>query len=57
MDKDFDPYSVEYTFNIQSTEDFFNQLNNRSEEILKSYDCDDDLTLAQDMLRSIGVNV
>lgn len=57
MNKDNKPYNISYTFHIQSVEDFYNQLAQHAEEILQSYDAEDDLTLAQQMLRGIGVNV
>jgi hypothetical protein len=57
MNEEHRPYNIEYTFHIQSAEDFFRQLNERADKILKSYEADEDLTLAQDMLRGIGVNV
>ena len=57
MNEEQKPYNVSYTFHIQSAEDFFRQLNKHADEILESYKADEDLTLAQDMLRGIGVNV
>ena len=57
MNEEQKSYNVSYTFHIQSAEDFFRQLNEHADEILKSYEADEDLTLAQDMLRGIGVNV
>jgi hypothetical protein len=57
MNEENKPYNIEYTFHIQSAEDFFRQLNEHADEILKSYEANEDLTLAQDMLRGIGVNV
>ena len=57
MNEEQKSYNVSYTFHIQSAEDFFRQLNEHADEILKSYEVDEDLSLAQDMLRGIGVNV
>ena len=57
MNEEKQPYNINYTFHIQSVEDFFRQLNEHADEILKSYEAEEDLTLAQDMLRGIGVNV
>ena len=57
MNEEHKPYNISYTFHIQSVEDFFNQLNQHADEILKSYEADEDLTLAQEMLQGIGVNV
>lgn len=57
MSEEQKPYNISYTFHIQSVEDFYNQLAQHAEEILQSYDTEDDLTLAQEMLQGIGVNV
>ena len=57
MNEEQKSYNVSYTFHIQSAEDFFRQLNEHADEILKSYEADEDLSQAQDMLRGIGVNV
>lgn len=53
------PYNINYTFHIQSTEDFYNQLRAyHREDYAREQAVDvEDLKLAQDMLRSIGVNV
>lgn len=56
MNEGSNHYNINYTFNIQSVEDFYNQLNQRSEEILKSYEYNGDVTLANQMLKEIGVN-
>lgn len=59
MNEDHKPYNINYTFHIQSAEDFYNQLRAYHtldlaiEQELET----DDLTLAQKMLRGIGVNV
>lgn len=55
MNKHEKPYHIEYTFHVQSAEDFYRQLHNRADEIVKSYDLTDDTTLAKTMLESIGV--
>jgi hypothetical protein len=57
MNEEHKPYNIEYTFHIQSVEDFYRQLNEHADEILNSYEAEEDLTLAQNMLRGIGVNV
>lgn len=50
---------VSYIFNVQSPEDFYRQLRAyERNDYLNELEIDlDDLTLAQDMLKSIGVNV
>ena len=51
--------NINYKFYIQSPEDFYRQLRAfERNDYLNELEIDtDDLTLAQDMLRSIGVNV
>lgn len=57
--EEHNPYNINYTFHIQSAEDFYNQLrvyhtlDLAVEQELET----DDLTLAQEMLKGIGVNV
>lgn len=52
-------YKIGYTFYIQNAEDFYNQLRAFEQEhglIDQTVDEYTDLTLAQEMLRDIGVN-
>lgn len=58
MDKDKN-YKIGYTFYVQSAEDFYNQLKEFEQEhglIDQTVDEYTDLTLAQEMLKDIGVN-
>ena len=59
MEKDFNWKRIDYVFNVQSPEDFYNQLRAFHREDWKQEQEIDvmDLSLAQDMLRGIGVNV
>jgi hypothetical protein len=57
MNEEQKPYNITYTFHIQSAKDFYRQLNDYDNEILNRYETVEDLTLAQYMLRGIGVNV
>jgi hypothetical protein len=54
MSKD---YSINYTFYVQSAEDFYKQLKEfEREDYLNELEIDvDDCALAQEMLKSIGV--
>lgn len=54
------PYkNISYTFYVQSVEDFYKQLQEyeQKDRFAESEFDTNDLTLAQDMLKSIGVNV
>ena len=59
MNEEHKPYNISYTFHIQSAEDFYNQLRAfHREDYAREQAADlEDLTLAQNMLRGIGVNV
>lgn len=59
MNEEHKPYNISYTFHIQSAEDFYNQLRAfHREDYAREQEIDvDNLELAQDILRSIGVNV
>lgn len=59
MNKEHKPYNIEYTFYIQSAENFYNQLRQfHKEDVEQEQQIDvDTLELAQTMLRGIGVNV
>lgn len=52
-------YNKTYVFYIQNPEDFYSQLRDfHRQDLAQEQDIDvDDLDLAQDMLREIGVNV
>jgi len=56
MSKD---YNINYTFHVQSAEDFYKQLKEfEHDDYLNELEIDvDDCALAQDMLRGIGVNI
>ena len=56
MSKD---YNINYTFHVQSAEDFYKQLKEfERQDHLNELEIDvDDCTLAQDILRGIGVNI
>ena len=56
MSKD---YNINYTFHVQSAEDFYKQLKEfERQDHLNELEIDvDDCTLAQDMLRGISVNI
>jgi len=59
MNEEWNWKPVGYIFNIQSPEDFYNQLRAfHREDYAREQAVDlEDLTLAQDMLRGIGINV
>lgn len=59
MNKEQKPYNIEYTFNIQSAEDFYNQLRAfHREDYAREQEIDvDNLELAQSMLKGIGITV
>jgi hypothetical protein len=59
MNKEQKPYNIEYTFHIQSAEDFYNQLRAfHREDYAREQEIDvDNLELAQSMLKGIGINV
>ena len=58
MSEEHNPYNIEYTFHIQSAEDFYNQLhafNNVDLEKENEIDVSECLE-AREMLKQIGVN-
>ena len=57
-EEEYKPYNISYTFFVQGVEDFYRQLREyERDDYLNELEVDtDDLTLAQDMLKSIGVN-
>lgn len=59
MNEEHKPYNISYTFHIQSAEDFYKMLReyHRVDLEIEQENELDDLALAQDMLRGIGVNV
>lgn len=59
MNEEHKPYKINYTFHIQSTDDFYNQLRAfHREDYAREQEIDlEDLSLAQDMLKSIGVKL
>ena len=59
MEKDFNWKRIDYVFNIQTPEDFYNQLRafHREDWKLEQEIDVTDLSQAQQMLRDIGVNV
>jgi hypothetical protein len=58
MNKEHNPYNIEYTFHIQSAEDFFSQLRAFNKEDLDKENAIDvsDCKEAKEMLQQIGVN-
>ena len=59
MNEEPKPYNINYTFHIQNPEDFYSKLReyHRTNLAIEQELETNDLTLAQNMLRSIGVNV
>lgn len=59
MNEEHKPHNINYTFHIQSAEDFYNQLRAfHIEDYSLEQKIDlDDLSLAQEMLRNIGIAV
>ena len=57
MNEEYKPYNINYTFHVQSTEDFYRQLKafERVDYLNEAEIDTDDLTLAQNMLKDIGV--
>lgn len=56
--KDRKPYNINYTFHIQSAEDFYNKLReyHTLDLAIEREHETDDLTLAKNMLEKIGIN-
>jgi hypothetical protein len=58
--KDQNPYRINYIFHVQSAEDFYQKLQAFEKEhnlVDQTVNETTDLTLAQDMLKAIGVNI
>lgn len=56
MNEEHKPYNIEYTFHIQSVEDFYAQLCAWADEHYNETD-PNDTELAKQMLKDIGINV
>jgi len=59
MNEEQKPYKINYVFHIQCPEDFYKMLReyHRVDLEIEQENESDDLALAQNMLRGIGVNV
>ena len=56
MNEEHKPYNIEYTFHVQSAEDFYAQLYKWTDEHYKETDITD-TALAKQMLEHIGISV